>query len=114
MVFEIGVSVNIIKHKKECFFDKIERKKDKSYSNIKRLQYKIKVNANELTHKEVLSICNEYIPKAIIFHVYLNGREINDIANYILEWAPDGDWGKADSKADFKRHQLKITSEFKD
>ena len=88
--------------------ERLEVIQDKSYGNIKRNQCKIKLNIPNISEEDVLSICNEYLPKAVIFYIYLDGREITDVANYTVVWAPNGNWEEANEEPEFKTHKLKI------
>lgn len=81
----------------------VANEKDMSYSGIKRIQVKIKVDGI-LSESNIKSICNDLIPKykknkyyAAIFHFYLPSTEIDDFSDAgIAEWGPNGKWDQAE------------------
>lgn len=95
---------------------KLIQQKNLDYANVKRIQVKIAVSPglskNDLEYNLKFVAKNTYNqrkPNAISVIAYKEGTDYNSVYTAaISEFAPYGDWGRANEKVDIKNYELKI------
>lgn len=87
---------------------------DVSFANVKRLAVRISI-PKQTSKDEMLNMARFEVERmkdrkvnAIGFFFYFEGNDTNGIADAKVDWAPEGDWAKADSvkTGDYSKHRF--------
>ena len=92
----------------------IVSEEDVSFANVKRLTFRVVVPA-DTSADEMLTVAEEIVGEkksekvnAIGFFFYYEGEDTQSVASATVDWAPDGDWSKADTvkAGDYSKHEF--------